>query len=217
MPRALYHFPTSPFSRRARLALAHKKLDVALRDARQEPALLDEARALSPIKTIPILVEPDGRALGDSVAIMHYLDAAYPDAPALWPRGDARAASAALEVAALVDVALDTIVDLGSRYFDLRADAAWPGVKGEMLGRAQRALDALADRAASWKPTVLASGWSAADMCVLTMTAWLEGLPARASTNKNVGQIVTLGWTLPAALSTWADAHRARADVIALG
>jgi len=215
--RLLYHFPLSPFSRRARLALAHKALDVTLRDARADAALLDEARARSAIKTIPLLVEPDGRALGDSGAIAHYLDAAYGGA-ALWPRGDARDASAMFEIAALVDVALNTIVDLGSRYFDLKGDAAWPAVKGEMVGRAQSALDALGERAASLgRPTVLASGWCAADIWLFTATAWLEGLPARAATNKNVGQIVTLGWTLPAALSRWADAHRERADVRALG
>ena len=84
--RALYHFPTSVFSRRARLALAHKELDHELRDARADEAHLKEARRLSPQATMPVLVD-EGRALGDSTAIATYLDLAYPDRPALFPKG----------------------------------------------------------------------------------------------------------------------------------
>src|SRR5580692_1629886 len=55
--RTLYHFRLSPYSRRARLALAHKGLDCELRDARENPALLEEARALVPFRTVPVLVD----------------------------------------------------------------------------------------------------------------------------------------------------------------
>lgn len=217
MARTLYHFPLSPFSRRTRLALAHKGLDAELRDARAEPALLEEARARSPLKTVPLLVEPDGHALGDSTAIAHYLDAAYAG-PALWPRGSASDARAAFEIATLADVALNAIVDLGTRFYDLHGDAAWAGVKGEMMSRAQRALDALGARAASREGrSLVASGWCAADMWLFTTTAWLESLPARAASAKNIAQIMTLGWTLPPAMPRWADAHRERADVRSLG
>ncbi len=218
MTRLLYHFPNSPFSRRVRLALAHKRLVYELRDGRANAAFLAQAREQSPIETVPIMVEPDGRVLGDSGAIVHYLDAAYTEGPPLWPRADAVGAHAALEVAALVDVALVTIVDLGSRYYDLHGDAAWPSVRGELVRRAQRALDGLAERAATWSGTsVGASGWGAADMWLYTCVAWLEALPERAGTHKNIDQILTLGWRLPEALSRWADAHRERADVRALG
>ncbi len=218
MTRLLYHFPSSPFSRRVRLALAHKHLVYELRDGRANAAFLDQARQQSPIKTLPIMIEPDGRALGDSGTIVHYLDAAYTEAPSLWPRKDAVGAHAALEIAALVDVALVTLVDLGSRYYDLHRDEAWTSVRGELVGRAQHSLDALAERAAAWSGTTVGtSGWGAADMWLYTCIAWLEGLPERADTNKNVAQIMTLGWQLPEALSRWADAHRERADVITLG
>jgi hypothetical protein len=140
------------------------------------------------------------------------LSSAYPDAP-LWPRG-ADDAFAAFETAALVDVALNTFVDLGSRYFDLRDSPRWNDVRGELVSRAQRALDALAGKAHG--PTVAACGWCAADIWLFTAVAWLERLPARASSNQNVANIMTLGWTLPRALSAWADAHRQRDDVRAL-
>lgn len=213
--RTLYHFAVSPFSRRTRLALAHKGLEVELRDARATPAYMDEVRALNPLRTAPVLVD-EGRALADSGVITHYLDGAYPDLPALWPKErDAR--YAALAIAQLVDGALGTLVDVGTHYYALHGDAAWKKVTQEMVGRAQGALNALGDRVAAIGPRVLTdAGWCAADMWLYTAVAWLEGLPARASANSNVAQIVSLAWSVPASLSRWAEAHRLRADVRAL-
>lgn len=214
--RALYHFQYSPFSRRVRLALAHKGLDCELREAREKPGLIEEARRLVPNKTLPILVD-DGRALADSTAITRWLDVEYASAPRIWADGDD--ALAVLEVTALVDVALNTIVDVGTRYFSLRESPAWKGVTDEMLGRVQRALDGLATRVESLgRPTVARSGWSAADMWLFTAVAWCDGMPARAKQSPFVAQILTVGgWTMPGALSKWADAQRRRADVRALG
>jgi glutathione S-transferase len=213
--RTLYHFIHSPFSRRTRLALAHKGLDCELREGRSNPTVLEEARRLAPFRTIPVLVD-DGRAMGDSVAISHWLDIAYPDAPRLWPGGDD--ALPALQAGALVDVALNHVVDVGTRYYPLRESAAWAGVAKEMLGRARLALDALAERTASLgRPTLARSGWSAADMWLYTLVAWFEGMPARAQGNQNITQILTLGITLPSALVDWARLHRERPDVRALG
>jgi glutathione S-transferase len=214
--RTLYHFHHSPFSRRTRLALAHKRLDCELREARETPAYLDEARTLVPFRTIPVLVD-GGRAMADSMAIAHWLDCAYPSAPRLWPN-DARGAAEVLQTAALVDVVLNNVVDVGTRYFALHGDPAWGGVKAELVGRALKAAEALAARVGSLgRPTVAGSGWSAGDIWLLTMVLWFEGLPGRVATNKNAAQLVSLGLELPAGLSRWADEHRARDDVRALG
>jgi glutathione S-transferase len=201
--RTLYHFRLSPYSRRTRLALAHKGLDCDLREARENPAFLEEARALVPFRTVPVLVD-DGRAMGDSTAIVHWLDRAYPKAPRLWPDG-ADDACAALQVAELVD-----LVQSG--------DAAWDGVKGEILGRARNAAAGLAARVGSLqgRTTIASSGWSAADMWLLAMVLWFEAMPARAPTHANSAQILTLGFHLPPELPRWADAHRERSDVRAL-
>ena len=213
--RALYHFATSPFSRRVRLALAHKGLECELRDGREQPAYVEEARRLVPLRTFPVLVD-GGRALGDSTAIVNWLDRTYPEAPRLWP-GGADAADA-LEVATLVDVVLDNVIDLGTRYHALRNDAAWEGVKDEVLGRARLAATALGERvAALGRPTVARDGWSAADMWLLTLVHWFEGMPARAPTTPNIRQILELGLELPAALVAWAEPHAGREDVRALG
>jgi glutathione S-transferase len=214
--RALYHFAKSPFSRRARLALAHKGLDCELREARENPSYREEASRLVAQKTIPVLVDGDV-ALGDSTAIARWLDAKYPGAPRLWLEGTE--GPAVLDVAALVDVALTAIVDLGTHYYALRDHPSFPVVRAEIHGRAQRALDALGARVdGKAKTTLGAQGWSAADIWLFTAAEWMEGLPARVGSNQNAAQIVALGgWTLPSAVRRWTDSHRDRPDVVALG
>jgi glutathione S-transferase len=212
--RILYHFRQSPFSRRTRLALAHKGLDCELRDARETPAFREEAEKLVAFRTLPVLVD-EGRALGDSTAIVRWLDAAYPRAPRLWPEGES--AADALQVATLVDLVLNAVIDVGTRYYPLRHDPAWEGVKKVMVGRAELAMNTLGQRAASLgRPTVAAEGWSAADIWLLTLVLWFEALPGRAASYPNVGQVLSLGVELPRSLRVWADAHRGRDDVKAL-
>lgn len=215
--RILFHIPTSPFARRTRLALAHKGLSVELRDVRAHPENFAESRRLSPLKTIPILVEEDGRVLGDSTAISHYLDRAYPSAPPVWPTGP-EDALAVFEIAPLVDVVQNGLADLGARYYALHSSEAWSAVKTEAMDRVQRALDALGQRVSALsRPTVARSGWSAADMWLVTLEHWLATLPQRAPAFAPAAQIVSFGWRLPPELSRWADQHRDRPDVKALG
>jgi glutathione S-transferase len=215
--RILFHIQNSPFARRARLALAHKGLTVELRDVRAHPEFFEESRRLSPLKTIPVLVEEDGRVLGDSTAISHYLDRAYPSAPRLWPT-EPEDALAIFEVASFVDVVQNGIGDWGLRNYALHTAEAWNAVKGEAMQRVQRALDALASRVSALpRPTIARSGWSAADMWLFAMEQWLSTLPQRAPTFPLAAQAVSLGWRLPPELSRWADQHRDRPDVRALG
>ncbi|EPX59570.1 Glutathione S-transferase [Cystobacter fuscus DSM 2262] len=217
MMRILFHIQTSPFARRTRLALAHKGLTVELRHVRAHPEFLEESRRLSPLKTTPVLVEEDGRVLGDSTAISHYLDRAYPSAPRLWP-SEPDDALAVFEVASLVDVALGTVADLGARYYALHSSEAWSAVKTEAMERVQRALDALGQRVSVLsRPTIARSGWSAADMWLVTAEHWLATLPQRAPKYPVLAQMVSLGWRLPSELRRWADQHRNRPDMIALG
>jgi glutathione S-transferase len=214
--RVLYHFAHSPFSRRTRLALAHKGLDCELREARDNPAWREQAGRLVAQKTIPVLVDGDV-ALADSTAITRWLDAKYVTSPRIWPEtGDTRVS---LEVATLVDTALNHIIDVGTRYYPLHDHPSFAHVKAEMLGRSQRALEALAAHAATRAGSPLSSsGWSAADMWLYTAVAWLDGLPHRVHASTNAAQIVAVGgWTLPGDLRRWADSHRDRPDVKALG
>ena len=213
--RTLYHFRHSPFSRRVRLALAHKELDCELREGRENPRWVAEARRLVPLQTMPVLQDGD-RVLGDSTAITRYLDAAYPTGGRIWPEGDDLVD--VLRATTLVDVVLDSVVYLGTRYFALRDHPSWPTVKDEALGRARGAAEGLAGLLGelAGRSTIAPSGWSAADMWLFTLTIWFEGLPARAASGGGAAQVHSLGFSLPSALSTWADAHRGRAEVVTL-
>jgi glutathione S-transferase len=213
--RRLYHFPLSPYSRRVRLILRHKGLEVELVDARADVTAVETMRTLYPMRTAPVLVEDDGLVLGDSNAIAQYLERAHPS-PALWPRGPGDIARVT-QIMALTDGALSTLIDLATRYYRLHTHDAWPAVLAEMGGRAQGALDALASIVGGLgHPTAAASGWSIGDVWLFTAVAWLEGLPARAPTFANAAQLISLGWRLPSGLSRWADSHRQRPDVLSL-
>jgi hypothetical protein len=119
-----------------------------------------------------------------------------------------------LEVAALVDGALNLIVDVGTRYYALHTHAAWASVQGELVGRAQRAIDALATKVEErGGKTLTDAGWCAADMWLFSAVAWLEAAPGRVATSQNIAQIMTLPWSLPAPLSRWAAIFRGREDV----
>lgn len=210
----LYHFPTSPFARRIRLVLALKGLSAELRDARAIPEHRVEVNRLNPMHTVPVLVD-DGEVVFDSSAICHYLERKQPQPP-LWPAG--MAGARAFQLIALVDAATNTLSDCGMRYYALHGDPSFGAVRDMMVGRAQRALDALAtavEKRGSGQP-LCGEAWSGADIAVYCLVTWLEGLPARAQHFPPAGQVVALGWSLPIALSAWADQHRSRPDVLAL-
>jgi glutathione S-transferase len=212
----LYHFPTSPYARRVRLALAHKGLEAELRDARADASHREEMQRLNPMQTVPVLVDGE-RVIADSSAICQYLERKVPEPP-LWPAG--LDGVVAFELAALSNGIIDTFANVGMRYHSLSGDPGFPGIQRLMVGRAQRSLDLLAGKADSAKTaggTFARTGWSMADIVVFTLVTWLEGLPVRAATYEPARQVVSLGWTLPRALGAWADAHRQRADVRALG
>ncbi len=211
----LYHFPTSLFARRVRLVLALKGLTAELRDARAVPEHRTEVNRLNPMQTVPVLIDGE-RVIVDSTAISHYLERKHPEPP-LWPAG--LVGAEAFEITALADAAGNILIDCGMRYHALHGDPAFGQVRDNMVGRAQRALDALAERIVrrNGLATLCGEQWSGADIDVYCLVTWLEGLPARAAHFAPAGQVVALGWSLPASLSTWAEQHRTRPDVLALG
>ncbi len=210
----LYHFPTSPYARRVRLALAHKGLSAELRDARNSPEHMHELRRLNPVHTVPLLIDGQ-RVIADSAAICQYLDRKWPDPP-LWPAG--LDGAEAFELVALADSAIDILVDLGLRYAPLNDHPSFPKVREQYVGRAQRALDCLAERVAERgsAPALCGGVWSGADIAVCTTVIWLEGMPARAATFAPARNMLALGWTLPPALVEWTAQRRSRDDIRAL-
>ena len=193
-----------------------KALEFLLSDARANPEFLVDVRKHNPMHTVPVLVDGE-RAISDSTAICHYLDRKLPDPP-LWPAG--LAGAGAFEFAALADSAIQVLVDLGMRCHALHDHPEFPTVRATLVGRAQRALDALAHKVSAHEPSsgpLLDGGWGWADIVCYTTVAWLEGLPKRAPNFAPAQHVVDLGWSLPISLSRWADQHRERADVRALG
>ena len=81
--RRLYHLPLCPFSRKLRLVLGEKKLEVELIEEKVWERRLDFLR-LNPAGAVPVLVERDGHVLCDSNAIFEYLEETGPD-PRLLP------------------------------------------------------------------------------------------------------------------------------------
>lgn len=76
--RTLFHVPLCPFSRKVRLTLAEKKLDVNL-----EPELVwkkrEEFLEVNPAGKVPVLIDLNQKILCDSNSICEYLDEAYPE------------------------------------------------------------------------------------------------------------------------------------------
>lgn len=71
--RTLYHYSLCPFSRKVRLALFEKGLPYAM--IFETPwARRPDFLKISPLGTVPALVEPDGHVLTDHVAICEYLN-----------------------------------------------------------------------------------------------------------------------------------------------
>ncbi len=78
----LYHYPLSPFSRKVRLVLAEKGIEVELIEERYWEQRPDFLR-MNPSGKVPVL-KADKLVLAESGAICEYLDEVHPE-PALFP------------------------------------------------------------------------------------------------------------------------------------
>src|SRR5258708_858557 len=81
----LYHSGGSPNSRRVRILIAEKGLDIELVavDLGAKEQFSDAYRAINPRVVVPTLVLDDGTAIGEVPAIQRYLDEAFPEVPLL--------------------------------------------------------------------------------------------------------------------------------------
>jgi glutathione S-transferase len=213
--RVLYHFPQSPFSRRTRFFLNEKSLDVALRDARGDAAHHAEAKRLSPLGTLPVLVDEDGAVLGDSLVIAAYAERIAPE-PRLFPGPLSSPADvrAVWQTLALCDAVLTHIVDVATRYQVILESPGGAAVHATMLSRATGALaelDALVvgvDQAG--RSTIDPAGFGIADIWLTSLGIWLDRLPARKGESANIDRILALGVGVPRAIVSFAEVHAAR-------
>ncbi len=77
----LYHYPLSPFSRKVRLSLAEKKIEVELVEERYWEQDSDFLRR-NPAGKVPVL-KMGNRTMADSTAICEYLEEVQPSPPLL--------------------------------------------------------------------------------------------------------------------------------------
>lgn len=84
----LYHFPLSPFSRKVRLSLAEKRIEVELVEERYWEQDSDFLRR-NPAGKVPVL-KMGHRTMADSTAICEYLEEMHPTPPLLSKDPDAR-------------------------------------------------------------------------------------------------------------------------------
>lgn len=132
----LYHFPLSPFSRKVRLVLAEKKIEVELVQERYWEGRPEFLR-LNPAGKVPVL-KADGLILCESNAICEYLEEKHPE-PALMPKDLAQRA----EVRRLTNWFDDkfnkevTVNLLGERIFKKIMGAGYPDSKNVKYGSKQ--------------------------------------------------------------------------------
>lgn len=103
-PRILYHLWLSPQSRKVRLVLHEKGLEFEMHVEKVWERRTDFL-ALNPAGEVPVLIEPDGTVLADSMAIVEYLEETVPR-PALIG-GNARERAEVRRLAQWFDVKFD--------------------------------------------------------------------------------------------------------------
>jgi glutathione S-transferase len=78
--RTLYHLPLDPFSRKIRIVMSEKKIDVDLM-VEQFWERRADFLALNPAGTVPVLQEENGAVIAPSQAIAEYLDETIAEPP----------------------------------------------------------------------------------------------------------------------------------------
>ncbi len=95
----LYHSNGSPNSRRVRILIAEKGLDIALVpvDLGARAQFADDYLAVNPRAVVPALVLDDGTVIAEVPAILRYLDDAFPEIPLYGATPQAKAVTAMWE------------------------------------------------------------------------------------------------------------------------
>jgi glutathione S-transferase len=112
MPMKLFTFTTSPYARKVRMMLEHKKIDFEAVERCYSLDRKDDLWAASARAEVPALDLGDGRTISDSTIICEYLEESFPTAP-LFPAHPYQRAR------------MRTIEDLCDRAFDAVSYGFW--------------------------------------------------------------------------------------------
>ncbi len=195
----LLYTPTSPYARRARIAVHEAGLadKVNLVDINPREANIDQLLSHNPSGKVPLLVTDDGTALCESLIIARHLDNA--SGGKLYP-GDAAELIRTLETESIASVLMDSLY---VRSHENRRDAAQrsQNVIDLEKARAMRCYDALEQRAGSFGGRIdmgtitavcslgYADGRHSADEWRsgrTTLSAWFDRMPKRPAVAASV-------------------------------
>ena len=159
MTLTLCGFPLSNYYNKVKLVLLEKGLPFDEELHTFSSLKTDEVRAASPLGKVPFLRTPQG-ALCESEVIMGYLEAAFPDSPALLP-ADPFAAAKVRELSQFIDLHLELVAR------ELYAQAFFGGtvsedVKASVRKRLSRNIPAF-QRLAKFGPYVAGDSFTQAD------------------------------------------------------
>lgn len=163
----LFHSPTSPYARKARVILREKNVvfdEINVRESSRRPT------EKNPLGKVPTLVLDDGTAVFDSVVIVETVEALFPEPPLLGTSIQERTRVRCLEAAAdgLSDVLIPIVTE------DQRA----PEVRNQNLvarlsGKVNTTL-AYLNELAPQEGFFLASGYSVADIAVVAALGYVR-------------------------------------------
>jgi glutathione S-transferase len=170
----LYQHPVSTFSRRVRIALLEKKIDVEL----VEIDMFDRAHkaapylSLNPYGRVPTLVDDD-LVLYESTAILEYLEAKYPQPVALVPADIKQRALVSMHMK-LCDLQMARqagLIILSKRFVP---QASW---RLEEMAMARKELDkhfTILDKELVGKQYLVAERFTLADVCYVPFLEFLH-------------------------------------------
>ena len=132
----LYHTPISPNSRRVWVALIEKNLDFELVEIHLDGDHLEpEFVAMNPFHRVPVLVD-DGFTVIESLAILDYLEAKYPE-PAMLPKDPK-------DLAVVKMVELVTVNELGPALYPLSSERmGWGIPEAQVIEKAKEKVDSV--------------------------------------------------------------------------
>ena len=132
----LYHTPISPNSRRVWVALIEKNLDFELVEIHLDGDHLEpEFVAMNPFHRVPVLVD-DGFTVIESLAILDYLEAKYPE-PAMLPKDPK-------DLAIVKMVELVTVNELGPALYPLSSERmGWGIPEAQVIEKAKEKVDSV--------------------------------------------------------------------------
>jgi glutathione S-transferase len=189
---ALYHSPTSPYARKARVLIRERALLSEVEEIDVAP-LSDPAnlRAANPLGKVPALKRPNGAALFDSPVICAYLDGMGPHPRLLPLEGEEHWRVRRLE--ALADGVMDCALSL--RIEDVRDQSVR---NGDWIARWRRSIANALDEAAQ----DVQHAPPAFDLGAISLACALGYLEFRHA---------ALAWRQGCPrLAAWCDAHAAR-------